>query len=44
MLLLQEFDFKIIHRPKKKQFGADFLSKAAIVVKEVQMSDDLPDA
>ena len=24
MLLLQEFDFKVIHRPRKRHFGADF--------------------
>ena len=28
MLLLQEFNFKIIHKPGKKHFGADFLSRA----------------
>ena len=28
MLLLQEFNFKVIHKPRKKHFGADFLSRA----------------
>ena len=44
MLLLQEFDFKIIHRPGKKHFGADFLSRAAPVQETEPINDELPDA
>ena len=48
MLLLQEFDFKIdfkiIHRPGKKHFGTDFLSRAAPATSEEPVNDELPDA
>ena len=44
MLLLQEFNFKIIHKPGKKHFGADFLSRATPVESQEQLCDDLPDA
>ena len=44
MLLLQEFDFKIIHMPGKKHFGANFLSKAIQVGMESPRKDDLVDA
>ena len=44
MLLLQEFDFKVIHRPGKRHFGADFLSRAAPEDVEDILNDQLPDA
>ena len=44
MLMLQEFDFKITHRPRKKHFGAKFLSRAKPVAQEAPINEDLPNA
>ncbi|MCO5580946.1 hypothetical protein L7F22_034820 [Adiantum nelumboides] len=44
MLLLQEFEFKIIHKPRKNHFGADFLLRATHEIGETGIIDELPDA
>ncbi|MCO5575778.1 hypothetical protein L7F22_029583 [Adiantum nelumboides] len=44
MLLLQEFEFKIIHKPGKNHFGAYFLSRATPEIGKTGISDELPDA
>ena len=44
MLLLQEYDFKIIHKPGKNYVGADFLSRATPAGEEDSLQTELPDA
>ena len=44
MLLLQEFDFKIIHKPGRRLFGADFLSRATLEGETTDIQSNLPDA
>ncbi|MCO5607015.1 hypothetical protein L7F22_061206 [Adiantum nelumboides] len=45
MLLLQEFEFKIIYKPGKNHFGADFLSRATPKIEVTTgINDELPDA
>ena len=44
MLLLQEYDFKIIHKPGKNHFGADFLSRATPAGDENSLQIELPNA
>ena len=43
-MLLQEFEFKIIHKPGKTHFGTDFLSRAAPEEDVKSINDALPDA
>lgn len=44
MLLLWKFDFKIIHKLGKNYFGANFLSRAALVYDQSNLNDQFPDA
>ena len=44
MLLLQEYNFKIIHKPGKNHFGADFLSRATPAGEVESLQTELPDA
>ena len=44
MLLLQEFDFKIFHKPGKNHHGADFLSRSAVGEHLQSIRDDPIDA
>ena len=43
MLLLQEYDFKIIHKPGKCHFGVVFLSRATPEGEATSLQEDLPD-
>ena len=43
MLILQKFDFKIIHKPGKSHFGTDFLSKVALVNNPTPIHEKLLD-
>ena len=44
MLLLQEFDFLIVHTPGRLHVVADFLSKMENGEPVYRISDELPDA
>ena len=44
MLFLQEYDFKIFHKPGKYHHGADFLSRSAEGDHEQSIRDEPPDA
>ncbi len=44
MLLLQEFDFKVIHKPGKCHFGANFLSRETPKGETTSIQSNLPDA
>ena len=44
MLFLQEYDFKIFHKPRKYHHGADFLSRSAVGEHLQSTRDDPIDA
>ena len=44
MLFLQEYDFKIFHKPRKHHHGADFLSQSADGEHEASIRDEPVDA
>ena len=44
MLLLQEFDYKIIHKLGRNHFGVDFLSRATPEGETTDIQSNLPDA
>ena len=44
VLLLQEFDYKVIHRPGRQHAIVDYLSRLEIEEPPTRILDDVPDA